>query len=282
MAYTAALSIFQSNGTDEDELRVAYNSFIDQIQKKANYTLLNNTAMSGDPQAGSVIVRRLMTSTVRPYGTARGNYGGDKISNNGVIINLDQRNEIVEEVEQWDIDQYGLPGLIERRSQNLALSMARSLDTAFFTEAVTAGTEETITSSTTEDKIEELIVSLETLQNDNVDGVDREMMVLCLKPAIYGEMLTYVDGLANPANGGVQLPTYHGVRVLSNFRQSKDAIIMTDGMAGAVALPVAIKDFRVKEEPYSLSQIMGIFFHYGVQVVAEDLIRYADFTEVSA
>lgn len=282
MAYTAALSIFKSNGTDEDELRIAYNSFIDQIQKRANYTLLNNTAMSGDPQSGSVIVRRLMTSTVRPYGTARGNYGGDKISNNGTIINLSNREEIVEEIEQWDIDQYGLPGIIERRGQNLALAIARTLDTAFFTEAVTEGSEETITSSAIEDKVEELIVSLETLQNSNVDGVDREMMVLCLKPAVYGEMLTYVDGLANPSNGGVQLPTYHGVRVLSNFRQSKDAIIMTDGMAGAVALPVAIKDFRVKEETYSLSQVMAIYFYYGVQAVAPDLIRYADFTEVSA
>lgn len=278
MAKEDALSIFLSNGVTADKLTESYAEVVDMIQKTAISSLIKNTNLSGDPESGSVEVRRLMTSASQTYGTAR-SAGGDKISNNGVTINLDQDKEIVEEVEWKDVQLYGIADILAKRMTNHEMAMVRELDTAFFTEAESAGSEETITSSTIEDQIEELIQSVETVSNNNVNGVDRDMLVLVVKPSVYGQLRNYIDSLPNPLGGGVDAKKFHDVRIFSNTRQTKDAICMA---VGSIAQPVVAQPYEVSRIPLSNAVAIELYYSYGTQAVMSDLIKWATLSAVSA
>lgn len=273
MAYTDALSIFKANRTDEDALAESYASITDQIQKSALSVALKNAALSGNPLSGSVRVRRLQTSLVKTYGTARTAGEGDKISNNEVTINLDVRKEVVEEVNKFDLEQFGLAGIIGRRAVNFGLSVARHLDYAFFAEAESAGSSVSPTGTTIAEKIESIIQDLEETTNENVDGVDRELMALSLTPEIFAQLESYIDTLPNPVRGGVDVNYFHRVRVYSNTRQTKDAVLM---VVGAIAQPMAVIDLAEGDIPLSADRAIQLFFNYGTKAVAPDLVRYAD------
>lgn len=279
MAKEDALSIFKSDGVTEDALIESYAELIDMVQKGAISVSIKNINLSGDPESGSVEVRRLMTSASQAYGTARTASKGDEVSNNGVTINLDQDKEIVEEVEWKDIQFYGIADILAKRSRNHKLAMIRELDSAFFTEAEAEGTEKTITETTVVAQLEELIQEIETTENDNVNGVDRNMIVVTVTPAIYGDLRNELDVLPNPTDGGVNAKVFHDVRIFSNTRQTEDAICM---VVGSIAQPVAAKPYAVERIPLSNAIAIELFYSYGTQAVMSDLIAYADFSEVSA
>lgn len=276
MAKEDALSILLADGSTADKLKESYSELVDMVQKGAISTQIKNTNLSGNPEAGSVEVRRLMTAESQAYGTARTAGKGDKVKNNGVVVNLDQDKEIIEEVEWKDIQFYGIDGIIAKRQVNHLNAMVRELDRAFFTEAESAGSAETISSTAIEDVIEELIQSVETVENDNVDGVDREMLVLTLKPHIYGKLLNRLDVVTNP--NGQSYNAFHGVRVFSNTRQTKDAICMA---IGAIAQPVVSQPYVVEPIPLSNAVAIELFYHYGTKAVMPDLIKYADMSTFS-
>lgn len=279
MAKESTLSIFGSDKETLDALTESYAEVVDMIQKSAISSQLKNTVLSGDPASGSVEVRRLMTSASQAYGTARTASAGDQVSNNGVTINLDQDKEIVEEVEWKDVQFYGIPSILESRKRNHQMAMVRELDNAFFTEAESAGSEETISATDIEDQLEELIQSVETVENDNVDGVDRDMLAITVKPSIYGQIRNYVDTLPNPQNGGVDAGFFHDVRIFSNTRQTEDAICMA---YGSIAQPVVAQPYEVERIPLSNAIAIELYYNYGTQAVMPDLIKYASFSEVSA
>jgi len=130
MSKTNSYSIFQADGTTKALLVEAYTAITDQIQKASLFQDLRaqEDQLSGDPMAGSVLVHRLKTSAVQAYGTARTAGEGNKLEDNDVTLNIDQRKEIVEEVYNRDIDRFGVPAMIQRRSTNFGLSFARYLD----------------------------------------------------------------------------------------------------------------------------------------------------------
>lgn len=273
---TDAYSIFQSDKETEDKLREVIASIQDMIQANLVSKYLRNENLSGDPMAGSVNVKRLMTSTVRNYGTARGNGFGDKVADNGVTINLDQRKEVVEELNKFDIAQYGLADMLGRRVSNIALSVDYELDSKFFIEVEEEGTEATLTGTTIADKVENLIQNVETVKNDNVRGVNRSMLALSLSPATFGALENYIDTLPNPVAGGVDVNYFHRVKVYANPNQTKDAICM---VVGAVAMPAVIADIKEEDIPLSNEVAIQVFFNYGVEAVMPDLIFYGDVLE---
>lgn len=273
MAKQDALSIFLSDGTTESTLKEAYAEVVDMIQKGSISSQIKNVNLSGNPEAGSVEVSRLMTAASQAYGTARTGGAGDEISDNKVTINLSEDKEIVEEIEWKDVQFYGISDLLSKRRVNHEKAMIRELDTAFFTEAVAEGTEVTITATNIEDKVEELIQSVETTSNDNVDGVDRSMIVLTLKPEFYGDLRTHIDTLPNPVDGGVDIATFHGVRIYSNNRQTADAVCLVEG---SIAQPVVAQPYQVERIPLSNAIAVELYFSYGTEAVMSDLIAYAD------
>ena len=263
MARTDALSIL--NNSAADKLAEAYGKTIDAIQKGAISVQIKNQDYSGDPSVGSVEVNRFVNATVNTLGTARSAAAGTKLNNKGkVTINIDTDKEIVEEVAVKDIKLHGAEAIIEKRTRNHAARMIADLDTAFFTEAETAGSSVVLTKTAIQEKVEELIQSVETIQNDYVDGVDRGLLVLTLN------LLNYIDSVPNSLTGLTE-SYFHGVRVFSNVRQTKSMICMLNG---AVAQPVTSDVYGAERIALSNDEAIELFYSYGTKAVTPDLIKH--------
>lgn len=273
MSRQDALSIYtNAEGTVLDQLSEIYGKVIEAIQKDAVSEQIKNKNYSGDPTSGSVEIDRFKNATIAALGTARTAAAGDKLKNTGkVTIKVNTNKEIVEEVAKLDLKLYGLAGIAERRKDNHVKRMIAYLDTQFFAEAVSAGTALTnITDTKIEDVLETLIQSVETTQNDWVDGVDRDQLVLVVKPNVYGKIRNYID-IIDGSSGSTAY--FHGVRLFSNHRQTKDAICMIDG---AVAQLVTVDQYAAEKINLSNDIALELFFSHGTKAVMQDLIKYIE------
>lgn len=268
-----ALNIFKLDKTTKEDLAQGYADMVDMIQKKTLSTSLKNTNLSGDPTTGSVRANRLTTSLVKPYGTARTAGKGDQLNNNGVLIEIDDDREIFEDLEMKDIKLSGIKDVFKRRTGNQRLSMSRYLDEKFFDVAKTSVVNANKLTKSRADNIaeviEELIVKAESTKNDNVDGVDRELLVLTLDAETHSRLRNKIDTLPNPADGGVKTQTFHEVEVHVNLRQTVPAICMAKG---SVAQPVWVEPYQPEKAQYSNAIICGLVFHLGTKAVMPDLI----------
>lgn len=269
MARQDALSIYIDDNT-KDKLAETYGEVIEAVQKGAVSEQIKNKNYSGDPTTGSVEIDRFKNATVNDLGTARTNAKGDKLQNTGkVTVNVDTDKEIVEELAKKDVKLYGLSGMAEKRKVNHAKRMTAYLDTEFFKTAVNEGTElKNITETNIEEILEALIQNVETTQNDWVDGVDRDMLVLTVKPNVYGKIRNYIDKV-DGTDGKMEY--FHEVRLFSNHRQTKDAICMIDG---AVAQLVTTDEYDAEKIPLSNDIALELFFSKGTKAVMPDLIKY--------
>lgn len=277
MAQQDALNVYASltGTTTKAKLKEAYGGLIASIQKRALSTQLKNVRYSGNPQAGSVKISRFVNSKSQAYGTARAAGEGNPLRDLGVTVNVDQDKEIIEEVEAKDIRFSPVEGVVANRVQDHDSTVVRELDTAFFgaIEAVTAA-EVTLTADDSDYAVafEELVQGMETLENDFVNGIDRDLMTVTLKPSVYGVLRTKFDPIVG-VNGETIGQAYHGVKVMSNTRQTKDMILIVDG---AVAQPVVIDQYAPSRIPLSNAAAIELFYHYGTKVIATDLVAWAD------
>lgn len=274
MARQDALSIYVSD-TVKDKLAETYGEVIEAVQKGAISEQIKNKNYSGDPTTGSVEIDRFKNATVNDLGTARTNGKGDKLKNTGkVTINVDTDKEIVEELAKKDVKLYGLDGMAQKRKANHIKRMIAYLDTQFFAKAEDEGTALTLTDNakTIAEKLEELIVNVETTVNDWVDGVDRDMLVVTVTPAIYSKLENYIDSVPNSLTGLTD-EYFHKVRIFSNHRQTKGAICMIDG---AVAQLVTTDEYDAEKIPLSNDIALELFFSKGTKAVMPDLIKYVD------
>lgn len=277
MARTDALSI-NIDANTADKLAEIQGFVIEAIQKGAVSEKMKNTEYSGDPTTGSVEIDRFKNAQVDDYGTARAAGAGKKILNTGkVTININEDKEIVEEIAKKDVKLYGIASIMDKRKKNQALRMIADLDTRFFAQMVTDGTEVTglTTATPLVDNLESIIQSVETTQNDWVDGVDREIIEISVKPAIYGKLLNYIDSVPNPISG-LSDNVFHGVRIYSNHRQTKDIIC---AIHGAVGQPVTVDDYEPEKIQLSNNYDCSLFYSRGTKAVMPDLIRYANIAE---
>lgn len=278
MARTDALSI-KANPSTQDKLAEVQGFIVDAVQKGAVSEKMKNTDYSGDPTSGSVEIDRFKNAQVDDYGTARAAGAGNKLLNSGkVTININEDKEIVEEIAKKDVKLFGIPTIMDKRKANQAMRMIADLDTRFFTQMVTDGTEITGLTMATPlvDCLEKIIQSVETTQNDWVDGVDRELIELSVKPGIYGKLMNYIDSVPNPISG-VDENVFHKVKIYSNHRQSKDVIC---AIHGAVGQPVTLDEYEPEKIPFSNNYDCSLFYSRGTKAVMPDLIRFANIAEV--
>ena len=275
MARTNAISLLAGASTPAT-LAEIYGLVIENVQKSTLSTSLKSQQYTGNPAAGSVEFKRFANSEAKTYGTARTAAKGDKITVPPTTVNLSTHKEIVEEVAKFDIDTFGVAGIMQRRADNHVLTMAADLDRAFFTEASTAGTAFTPAGEVTEiqDIVESMIQTLEVVKNDYTDGVDRGMMDLVLSPAQYGKLRTFLDTQSNPNvdTAGEEFGMYHGVRVYSCTRLAEkcNGLLM---IRGAVAQPVVVDQYSNPEKiPLSNDFAVSLFYDYGTKALTPDLI----------
>lgn len=277
MARTNAISLLSATSTPAT-LAELYGLVIENVQKSTLSTALKSQLYTGNPAAGSVEFKRFVNSASKAYGTARTAGKGDKVMAPPVTVNLDQHKEIVEEVAKFDLDTFGVTGIMQRRADNHVSSMAAALDSAFFAEAVKEATAFTPDESVKEiqDIVESMIQTLETTKNDYVDGVDRNMMDMVLPPLYYGKLRTFLDTQSNPSvdTAGEEFGMYHGVRVYSCTRLSSGtkALLM---VRGAVAQPVVSDQYGAPEKiPLSNDYAVSLFYDYGTKALTPDLILH--------
>lgn len=270
MARQDALSIY-INGETKDKLAETYGQVIEAVQKGAISEQIKNKNYSGDPTTGSVEIDRFKNATINDLGTARTGGKGDKLVNSGkVTINVDTDKEIVEELAKKDVKLFGLDGMAEKRKTNHIKRMIAYLDREFFAKAEAEGTAVETTKSAIAEKLEELIQAVETTVNDWVDGVDRDMLVITVTPAIYGELRNYIDSVPNSLTGLTD-KMFHEVRIYPNHRQTKSMICMIDGAVGQL---VNTDEYDAEKIPLSNDIALELFFSKGTKAVMPDLIKF--------
>lgn len=267
-----ALNIYINDET-KDKLAETYGEVIEAVQKGAISEQIKNKNYSGDPTTGSVEIDRFKNATVNDLGTARTKGKGDALKNSGkVTINVDTDKEIVEELAKKDIKLHGLAGMAEKRKANHIKRMIAYLDNEFFAKAEAEGTAVELTKTNIQEKIEELILAVETTKNDWVDGVDRDMLVVTVTPTVYSDIQNYIDSVPNSLTGLTD-ELFHKVRIFSNHRQTKPAICMIDG---AVAQLVTTDEYDAEKIPLSNNIALELFFSKGTKAVMPDLIKYVE------
>ena len=271
MARQDALNIFVNDET-KDKLAETYGAVIEAVQKGAISEQIKNKNYSGDATTGTVEINRFANAVVDDLGTARAGGKGKALANKGkVTVSVDTDKEIVEELAKKDVKLFGLAGMAEKRKANHAKRMIAYLDTEFFACAEKEGTAVTLKGANIQEKIEELILSVETTVNEFVDGVDRDMLVVTVTPSVYSAIENYIDSVPNSLNGLTE-EFFHRVRIFSNHRQTKGAICMIDG---AVAQLVTTDEYEAEKIPLSNDIALELFFSKGTKAVMPDLIKYA-------
>ena len=279
MALENALNIYVNGAepSEKEKLAQVYAGLLENVQKGSLAERFKNTNYSGDPQGGSIVIRRIANAGLDDYGDARGDGKGRALENNDVVINIDDDKEIVEELEMKDVAMFGVDGLAEKRRSNHANRIVAYKDTQFFGAMVSAGTEVTLESEKIEEQLEEMIQAVETTSDDFTDGVERDMIVLSVKPSVYGKVRNYIDSIANSVNGATY-NVFHDVEIVSNTRQTKDIICF---VRGAVAQPTKIDEYAVEKVPFADAIALETFIHMGTKAIYGNLCKYADLEETS-
>lgn len=274
MARTKAISLIQTGSTKVDLAELS-GLVIQNIQKDTLASGLKSQSYTGNPASGSVEYRRFKNSASQEYGTARTAGKGTALTVPPTTVNLNVHREIVEEAAKFDLDTFGVGNIMARRADNHVDTVAAEFDTDFFKAGFTEGTAFT-TAETDVGKITEaLIQSLETVKNDYVRGVPRNIMRLILAPNFYGDMRDYLDKTVHNANvdtAAEDFTTFHGVRVYSSVFLPTDAkaIIMIEG---AIAQPAVIYPYKDPEKiPLSNDYGISMFYDYGTKVLTPDLV----------
>ena len=270
MARIASLAVLLSS-TGNDYLAEQYGAVIENVQKECISSLLKNTALSGTPGAGTYEAKRFENKTSNAYGTARSGGAGQKVTAKPVVVPVNVDKEIVVEVEQKDVTLYGVDSLIQREALSAEKAMGRELERAFYTEAVTAGTAFTTTKTAANEIAEDFIQQLETVQNDFVDGVERDMMVLVCAPALYGQLRNYFDNAQGGNMTAEEFNTFHGVKVFSSvyLPANTNAVLFAEGAIAQPVLPTVAPAERIQ---LSNAIAFGLFYSYGTKAVSPDLI----------
>lgn len=272
MPRTNALSITKADGSTADQLAELQNQVIENLFKSALSVRLKNTQYSGDPTTGSVEFKKFANAKSQTYGTARAAGQGNAVKATPSVLNIDQDREIVEEVEWKDVKMYGVPNIMAKRAANHDSVMAVELDRAFFDKLVAEGATHTFTATDPIDQFEELVQLIETTKDDFVDGVDRSMIYVSVKPTIYGKLKNYLNTLNDRGSEDGEIKGINGVEVVSNFRQKADWIVATYQTAGQ---PVAVDEYQDEKINLANAHAVELFYHYGTKVINPNLVHVA-------
>lgn len=274
MARTKAISLIQTGATKVDLAELS-GLVIGNIQKDTLASGLKSQSYTGNPASGSVEYKRFKNSVSQDYGTARAAGKGSAITVPPTTVNLNTHKEIVEEAAKFDLDTFGVGNIMARRADNHVDTVAAEFDTAFFQCAVSEGTAFETVETDAEAIVEAFIQTLETVKNDYVRGVPRNIMRLVCDPSFYGKIRNYLDKNVHNANvdsAAEDFATFHGVRCYSSVfvPSGTNAIIMIDG---AIAQPAVIYPYKEPEKiPLSNDYGVSMFYDYGTKALTPDLI----------
>ena len=258
----------------KDYLAELYGKVIENVEKGRISGILKNRDLSGNPVSGTVEAKRFAFAQEKDYGTARAAGAGDKVVARPVTVSIDQDKELVSELEFKDTTLYGVDGLLERRSAEHQMSMIRALERAFFAQAGTDATAITGTAADPQGMFEEEVLAIETIQNEFVNGVPRNMIHVIKTPQEYSKLRQWINTDTNNANISTNIEEFgvlNGVHVYSSI--DLPAGVGTISMCvQSVAQPVLPKSYEAEKIPLSNAFALELFYSYGTKSVMPELI----------
>jgi hypothetical protein len=221
---------------------------------------------------------------VQAYGTGRTAGTGNVLQNNFAKIEVDTDKEFNEEVNAVDAKLYengGAGAVLRARQPNYVLGMGIELEKAYYTKLVaTASAVDVSAEADIQDMLTKLIQTLEVVDNDNVHGVDRALMVLTVKPWVYDALEKVLTTMVNPITGRTDERYFRQVAIRKALRQTgADAVIQ---VVGSIAQPVVMDEFYIYKPQASNDIATYMSFYYGTGAVMSDLVFKADLSTLSA
>lgn len=268
-----ALSIELLGEEAKDKLAEEYGKVIDNISTETVAGKYSNKDLSGDPTSGSVEAKRFANVKSQKYGTARSGGAGQKIKAKNVVVPIDDDIEYIEEVEEKDLQMYGVKGLIEKRTANHGMVMEIDNDTKFFQAMVNEGTEFTCTETAINKIVGKAISTMRKTKNDFVNGVPLNLIKVAFSEDAYNDMRDFLDTTAksNIDTSIGEIGRFHGVDVFStvNIPDGYDFIVFIDGAVAQPKHPVIYNPAQIE---LSKAIGFGMFVDMGTKAVTPDLI----------
>lgn len=268
-----ALSIELLGEEASDLLAEEYGKVIENISTETVAGMYSNKDLSGDPTSGSCEVKRFANVKGKKYGTARKGGAGEKIKAENVVVQINDDVEYIEEVEEKDIQMYGVKGLIERRTANHKMVMGIDNDVKFFNAMAEEGTEFTSTKTKINEIVSQAIATLQATKNDFVNGVPLNLIKVAFSTTYYNDFRDYLDSTSN-SNIDTSIGEagrFHGVDVFStvNMPAGYDFIVFIDG---AVAQPKHPVIYNPAQIGLSKAIGFGMFVDMGTKCCTPDLV----------
>lgn len=268
-----ALSIELLGSEAKDKLAEEYGKVINNIATETVAGKYSNKDLSGDPTSGSVEAKRFANIKGKAYGTARSGGAGQKIKAQNVTVKIDDDVEYIEEVEEKDLQMYGVKGLIERRTANHGMSAGIENDVKFFQAMADEGTEFTCTETAINKIVSKAIATMRKTKNDFVNGVPLQLIKVAFSEDAYNDMRDLLDttSKSNIDTSIGEIGRFHGVDVFStvNMPDGYDFIVFIDG---AVAQPKHPVIYNPKQIEFSKAIGFGLFIDMGTKCVTPDLV----------
>lgn len=267
-----SLSILTETETGKAQLAVAYNGVIENLFSQNISHIFRNMNLSGNPSAGSVIVRRLPFTTAGKIGDARKAGKGQAVSAEDIVIALDNSWEYINEVSEADVQTFGVAGLVERKANDNVMNAAKDVEVAFWAEAIKSGSKVDTSAPTLSKKIDAAIVAIESTKTKYVRGVKRDNLGVVLTPASYTELQSEIDLIHNPLNGN-RYEYFHNVPVYcsTDLPDGIEVVVIGKDAIAQPTLPLTPPAGRV---PFSNDYFFGTSGIYGTKAVLPELIKY--------
>lgn len=291
MPKTNAISIFESQNT-QAKLNEIQAGIVENLQKSGNSFKVKSTNANLSEKQGSYIFKRFVNSQAKNYGTARTANAGDKITAPDITVNVDDHKEIVEEIAKFDAERFGVDAsvlsIVESRKGNHQATLKRDTESKFWAEAVRGaiagddigmyGQVVAGIGAAGNTPIDEYLdstnfVALETVQNNYVNGVDRDLIACMLSPKAYSKMKSKINTMfnANFAVADKEIPGINGVAVFNELYLPKKIESVTL-VKEAVAQPLSIDEYNGERIPLSNDIAVELFYDKGTKTLAADLI----------
>jgi hypothetical protein len=280
MAQNALSVKLAADGVTADTLQEVWAGQLTNFAKATLSQMIKNTNFDALPTRGGVIhAVRIKNVAGAAYGTARAASAAGKVNTKRVQITIDDDREFLSEVEEKDRLMYNSGvDLVSAMTANHQSAIRRYFERKFFYEGFNAGTVLTFSAGATTVplKLAEIILKLESVKNDFVDGVPREEMVLCVTPTVYESIRGYLDTLNNaniPSDMG-EFGRFHGVLTHSchYLPVTVDYMIM---VRGSIAQPIVPETYGPEGVEFSNAAAFGSFLYSGTKAIYEDLIFFA-------
>lgn len=268
-------------------LAEAYDGIVPNINHIMLAGAFKHQGLSVTPSTGSIEVKRVTNSVVEEYRTARARGGGAADTGTGgtpivvepVTVKINNKKEIVEVIEEYDLALFGLPGLWAEKTRHHAESIAYHMEEAFWKEAYdNAGTDINPAATEINEIFEEVIQTLETTKNPFTRGMRRVEFGLVCDTNTYGKIRNFLDTGVNNANINTDMGEFgrfHGVDVVSSVFLPAEAGII--GMKyESIAMPARITPYNLYRKEQTDEYSLDMFAYYGLKTITPDHVVKVD------